>query len=498
MNIHFTGLFPLWQCHFVAECNFMEEHIQKGDKISLTECNSALSACDANPTVHLPVCLTCISIRESAKKLLSEEVETFPLVDENIKKTIVSNIKIPHFKNREELDSFTWRGIKVGKEVVSSVVTATGQQNFSVSKNCKLLKKNINDYIGVYFTALDIIENKKISLVYIFNGRFTASRAWLRACEYTNTKYVTHDRIGMPDRMLKIENGSPHDLGMYGKLISTFWKKNRNDNNVVNHAHDFFKERPSGSLTGWYSFVKNQNAGQLPANWDPEKRNIVIFSSTESEFFGLPELFVGALFSNQATAYKTVCEITNDTKDIHYFLRIHPNSIYENEKWWTTENLNGLKNLTIIQPESPISSYSLLMAAEKCIVFMSTMGIEATYWGKPSIAISNTMYQGLSAVYEPADITHLKNLILDPGLDPKPSINALGYGAYMRCGNAPLPYSQAIDHCTLTFKGIRPNASEKVLNHLWKWNFLKNNLSIPMWIKKIWAGIEYFRLSREL
>jgi len=190
--------------------------------------------------------------------------------------------------------------------------------------------------------------------------------------------------------------------------------------------------------------------------------------------------------------------MVKDKKEMHFYLRIHPNSIHENDKWWKSHDLKKLKNLTIIEPDSPISSYSLLMACEKTIVFMSTMGIEATYWGKPSIAVSNTMYKGINAVYEPTDLTQLKGYILDPSMPPKPKERALAYGAYMRCGSARLPYSELIDHCTLTFKGVRPNASEAILNHLWKWEYINKKLQLPQWLENLWTKSEFVKLVNKL
>ena len=497
MNVHFTGLFPLWQCHFVAECNFIEEHLQKGDIVTLSKCDSQLSACDANPKVNLPKCLTCMSIRENAQRLLTKEIKSFQLIS---KETLldIESIKIPNFQTRENLQSYCWNGINAGKEVISSIVTATGDLRFCPIKNHGLIKKLIRDYLKVYLTALNEIRQRNISLVYIFNGRFAASRAWVRACEAANINYITHDRLGLPDRMLKVTNGSPHDLSMYGDLINNYWEENKSIPEVNSQADDFFKERPLGSLTGWYSFVKKQDIKVLPAGWDEKKRNIAIFSSTESEFFGLSELFAGALFTEQIEAYNKISEMVKDKKEMHFYLRIHPNSIHENDKWWESHDLKKLKNLTIIEPDSPISSYSLLMACEKTIVFMSTMGIEATYWGKPSIAVSNTMYKGINAVYEPTDLTQLKGYILDPSMPPKPKERALAYGAYMRCGSTRLPYSELIDHCTLTFKGVRPNASEAILNHLWKWEYINKKLQLPQWLENLWTKSEFVKLVKKL
>jgi len=68
----------------------------------------------------------------------------------------------------------------------------------------------------------------------------------------------------------------------------------------------------------------------------------------------------------------------------------------------------------------------------------------------------------------------------------------------MRCGSARLPYSELIDHCTLTFKGVRPNASEAILNHLWKWEYINKKLQLPQWVENLWTRSEFVKLVNKL
>ena len=494
MKVLFTGLFPIWQCHFIGECNFMEEHQRAGDSVDVLICDSNLKSCDANPGMALPNCLACIETRNSGLDLIDTPPRKLPLISVKGKKAI-EGMNIPVFTNNEDLISYAPFGVSTGSDVISSIITALGNPNFYAKNHPELIKRTIEDYMAAYFTALDYINREGYSLVYIFNGRFSTAKAWIRACEKMKIEYCTLERLGMPDRVLKIKGGTVHETKAYASWVKTFWDINHNNADIIKEAVDFFEERPKGVLTGWHSFITDQDQSALPVGWDPEKRNIAIFSSTETEFSGLPESFLGATYSDQKKCYCSIVKAIKEMdENIHFYLRIHPNSKNENEYWWESDELRELTNLTIILPESDVSSYLLMNSCEKTLAFMSTVGIEATYWGNPSILLSNATYKGIGAVYEPTTETDTISLILDESLPPKPRDATLAYGAFIRRGFPKLPHSEALDHCTLTFKGVRPNASQLAIKALWRWENVIKPSRIPNFLKQAWQVIEWHRI----
>lgn len=476
----------------------MEEHLAAGDEITILNCDSSLQACDANPSMALPHCLACMATRQSAVEMLSSQICSLPLV----KSSVLAEMKTfmcPEFRTLDELQAYTWNGLRIGRDVISSLVTATGSPCFDPSKRAGLVRKTMRDFVAVHLSALGYLEEQQFALVYVFNGRFVPAKAWIRACEKTKTDYTTLERLGMPDRVLRIKNGSPHDTLRYGPLINEFWLENRTDPQVLKEAKDFFEERPEGRLTGWHSFVSDQKAGRLPGSWDPEKRNMAIFSSTESEFAGLPEYFKDSPFKDQKKAYADLAAAVKTLDEsVHFYLRVHPNSRHEKSRWWEDPALHGPTNLTVIEPGSPVSSYELLGQCEKTIVFMTTMGIEATYWGKPCIILSNAMYRGTGAAYEPKSLHEAADLVIARNQSQKSRESALAYGAFFRCGFPKLPFSEALDHCKLTFKGRRPNAPSEILTSLWNWEHHVSPAPVPSWAKKLWQSWEWFRLRRRL
>jgi hypothetical protein len=110
---------------------------------------------------------------------------------------------------------------------------------------------------------------------------------------------------------------------------------------------------------------------------------------------------------------------------------MHPNLIGVSNK--DVEQLHAIKtnNFRLIEPDSSISTYALLDAADKIISFGSSVGIEATFWNKPSIMAGHSFYEHLGVVYCPQDHEEVMALIGE-NLEPCPKEGALKYGFHIR------------------------------------------------------------------
>ena len=204
-------------------------------------------------------------------------------------------------------------------------------------------------------------------------------------------------------------------------------------------------------------------------------------------------IYEAVLFQNQYIALSTIFERYKDNKEIHFYLRIHPNLAKVPFKSHTMlYNLN-YDNVTIIPPTSPISSYTLMDNAEKVLVFDSTMGLESSYWGKPVIAMCICFYSGYNIAYEPRNTEEFFALIEEKGLVPKnaPKENyyKLAYRLmgqvgdklkFYKCSvlplNIPFRKSTPLKRYT-TFKTLRSSYLYTLLTHFIKFMSRKGILS---------------------
>ena len=107
--------------------------------------------------------------------------------------------------------------------------------------------------------------------------------------------------------------------------------------------------------------------------------------------------------------------------------------------------------------KSPVSTYMLLKKAEKVVSFGSTVGIEAVYWGVPSILLGASLCRNMGCCYIPRSHREAMDMIQRP-LKPLPREGALKFGFF--CGNEFLRGERlkCFSYALLTFKEYRtPN-----------------------------------------
>jgi hypothetical protein len=464
MDVLFTGLYPFWQYHFVAELNLLQEHLCRGDSVTVMTCNGELRDCEPNPN-HRPIdCLLCMGIRRHGLSLVDGKPRVLPLI-ENKYLRATPPAALEQLPDHKALKQYQVDGFDLGMAVFSSLVDRTKDCSPDLSLHRRSVRSLAQDGWRVWLSANDLLARTNFSKVYIFNGRYAAARAWIRACERNQVPFVSHEKSGKLDRIHLYENQFPHEPTQYAARIRSFWEEQGGDPQVVQEGVEFYEERPRGKLTGWTSFVTSQQEALLPASWNPNRRNIAIYSSSDSELAGLVDLYSGGLYPDQQTAYREIVRSVADRgNDIFFYLRIHPNSATEKERWWDAEFFRTQPNLEVIPPESNVSTYALLQSVEKCIAFMSSAGVEATYWGKPSLVLGKSPYMGIDAAEEPRSHEEAIRWI-EGRQEPKPKTNAVKYGSYMRCAGKRLVYSEVQNYYTLTFKGTTLEPGKAV--HKW-------------------------------
>ena len=58
------------------------------------------------------------------------------------------------------------------------------------------------------------------------------------------------------------------------------------------------------------------------------------------------------------------------------------------------------------------------------------MGVEATFWGKPSILLGRSLYENLNACYTPKNVDELISLI-EKDIPAKDRLGAIKYAYYL-------------------------------------------------------------------
>jgi hypothetical protein len=394
----------------------MDEALKNdGAKVYFITCDGFNLCCKLNPVGNSYMCKLCKWYTRRALKNTCSNIEILSLGDYRNGK----EIKQWDFESLTDIKRIKYKNVDIGYSVISSYVNLT-----------RNLAPKINDSSKTYFVqclnqaanltdAFEKIINKiGPTKVCVFNGRTddrpffrTAINYGIETCVYE----VIEDLSNKSYKVVIFVNHLPHDILYNQILVENSWlNSNKKYEEKVDIAHDFFRKKRVGIPTFDRAYTTNQVLGKLPESWNSKKNNIIIFNSSEDEFFSISDEFDKlALFSSQFDGIEKIVRHFHENDLYHFYLRIHPNLSKIRYKYHTSLRELGKKydNLTVIGADDGISTYSLLDNADKVVSFGSTVGLEATYWGKPVILLSGSLYYYYDISYTPKSEDDLYRLI---------------------------------------------------------------------------------------
>jgi hypothetical protein len=457
--------------HFETELEIAQIHLDKNDEVIFMTCGGELPGCDLNIQADLKKCEVCRIKRRNGIKLLTKDVANEPICDK-IKYPYISTLpKV--LKTQNNIKHWQLDGRDLGWGVLSSLVSATQDPEPDLDRNRGLIRRFAASSEKVYYSVKKFICENNIDLVYIFNGRLHATRAVIAACEEQKTEYKVHERGANINLYEIFPNCLPHSIKYNSSEIINIWRNETNYELKKEIGSSWFTERRNKSSKDWYSYTSNQQENELPNDWNNKNYNITVFSSSEDEYVSVGGEWENHIYRSQLEGIKRLAddlELVN--KKYHITVRMHPNqSRLKNHQ---TELLRRFKHarVKIIAPESPVDTYALVERSDVVVTFGSTVGIEAVYWGTPSVLLGRSFYQDLGAVHSAKSHEDGLKAILNPTLGNKEMTLAYGYWANTR--GIPFKYFEAEGFFEGKFKGTQINGrlSFSALQKL-KWSIKK-------------------------
>jgi hypothetical protein len=442
-----------WKPHYETDLEIIQRHLDDGDEVVHLHCEAELAACDDNPHHEMARCRNCIGIRKAGMSLLFPTVPSISFLNlsQSNERELASVQKT--FATIAELKSFYIEEFDIGMAVLSSIISLTRDPEPDISVLNDMVSRYIVATLSIYRSMQNYLDVNPVDRVYVFNGRFAPVRAVLRACRSRGITCYVHERGHDIHHYDLVKNTTSLDLGYMQGRIREQWKLAAGNSRRSVIAEEFYLERAKGRVQSWFSFVDRQMKDLLPASWNPAKRNIVIFNSAEDEFAATDAQWDNPLYANQLEGLqRTVQSLESNHDGIHCYLRIHPNLRGVKNKHSTTLYDFRRDFFEIIPPDDPVSTYALIKHADKVLTFGSTVGIEAVFWGTPSILAGRSYYQALGGTYNPTSHEELITL-LKADLPPKDRTAALVYGYYLGTFGIPFKYFQASGVQSGKFKG---------------------------------------------
>lgn len=436
MNVAIALPYALWTPHVETDLEIAADHLEAGDRVTVVACDGSLDACDPNPTHERLECMKCRWTARAGLARLRGDVHVVALASLLDAVDRASLAELPRsFVDADALKAVTANGLDAGWAALSSVVWVHRDVDADLSSGeaARFLRASVLAYRATRnLIEREASRGRALDRIYTFNGRMAPQRGVLRAAQGAGVPCHVHERGRDIHHYALFQDCMPHEIAPTIERVHAAWESSELDDTARREvAETWYRDRVTGSMGSWVSFVESQAAGELPADWSPDRRNVVYFASTEYEYAAIGKEWQGRLFDGPTEAALEIAAELATWDGVDLTIRTHPNPTSAGSSSVQRMLALDLPNVRVVEPASSVSSYALVNAADVVVASSSTVGVEASFWGKPSIQVGRGIYSGLGAVYEPASLGELYGLLRDGSLAPKDPEPALRYGFYM-------------------------------------------------------------------
>lgn len=465
--------------HPETDLELVQEHLLRGDTVRVLVCNASFASCDLSLERRLTLCVGCVHRRREGLGLLDpgpgrlEQGSVLNLTPAD--RAELAGIRT-HFGSLEELAAFTFRGFDAGLAVLSSLASSLRNPRPQVDEHARTIRDLLLSACAVYLSTRNWIAQDAPDLAYVYNGRYSAHRAFFRACQAAGITCATHERGATLDKYALFPDVLPHDLAFLERRFRSSWRAAPAEDARRVGAR-FFEDRAKGIIYNFRSFTAGQHDG-LPEPWVESSRKVAVFLSSEDEFVAIGPEWANPLYADQWAGLFAILRDLRDEPNLHVYVRCHPYSEFVQDDNFARlrEVAAASARVTVIEPASPVSTYRLLLAADRIITFGSTVGIEATYWRKPSILAGMSEYRALGGTYNPSTHAELMDLLRADSLAPKDLEAALMYGYDMSVNGIPFKHFEPTGAGTGRFRGSELLGHERymrLVDRVGHWRLLR-------------------------
>ena len=439
MKIAFLSPYATVAPHFETELELAQQHLDDGDEVITFSCSGQLANCDFNTDRSQTCCDECFGRRKMGWELVTPQPSPRHM-QKLVQLTPSPNQLKLNFENVATLIDYQIDDFEIGYASLSSLVSIVRDPEPDLIKNRALLNQFLTSAWQSYQNTMQFLEANQVDRVYTFNGRFAAMRGVLRACQRMGVDCFLHERGCNKAHYEVFENHLPHDIDAIHLAIERLWNAadplTRED-----IGRQWFIDRVNRVETAWKSFTTAQEFGRLPENFDPSRKNIAIFCSSDDEFVAIGDKWQNGLYPNQVTAIAQIARsMLEHQPETNLYLRVHPNlTDVDNQRKRDMLNLN-FPNLTIIPPDAKCDTYQLLKSCDATVSFGSSVGIEAVYWDRPSVLLGPCLYQNLPGPVRSTSHQHTVELLSSNLTAFDDKSGALRYGHWFQTRGFPHKY----------------------------------------------------------
>ena len=334
----------------------------------------------------------------------------------------------------EEIKKLTYKNIAIGESIMSSFVSKRRDHISPIkSSDTIVLNNQIADAVYLANSFELIFKNFSPQQFSFYNGRNYCTRSSFEVARQMKITTLSTENSGHRQGSYTIfKNCLPHDIDENTRKAISLWESRNGSKEREKTGQQYFELKEKGSALIGKSYVEKHEP-DLPNGFvDQTNTNIGLFTSSDDELFAVGRDW-GGVIKSQQDGIKLILDMLKEKLNYKVYVRMHPNLITASRAVIQPfiDICEKYDNVVLIRPESSISSYALLRKVDKVITFGSTIGAEACFHRKPSLALRAPLYAQLNlcdAGYL-MNISELHDWIFNEQL-PKPIDGAIIYGHY--------------------------------------------------------------------
>ncbi len=429
-----------WKPHIEAAMEIAIHRSKAGNVVEYYNLRNGLPVCEDSHPIHRLVNLPKIRVH-AAHQLMAQRQGIEHHIGNFSKAESLAAIQsaqklTEHVRTNEDLKKLEYKGFHdIGWGALSSAISVKRDSTINYSRERKLLTSYLASSILVYDRSEALIHKSRPDQVLLFNGRFATTRPVMRAAESCGVPWLIHER-GRDKDHYWLGDCQPHNYEARQVHIRRSWKTDQ-----VQLAQAFYQDRRNRIEREWHSFTKSQKFGKLPPALEEEGEWVTFFTSSDDELIAIGDESRNSHFPTQWDAIKAVHEVVAQLPGLGFCIRIHPHIAQKSSNDRSTWENFELPGAVIVGPAEDIDTYALMDRSSVVACYGSTVGVEATFWRKPSMLLGNSFYDRLNVTTVVRNREDIREFCLHPKVH---SIEgALMYGAYFRTLGTKFEYYKA-------------------------------------------------------
>ena len=334
---------------------------------------------------------------------------------------------LPKKVTRADVRSMTYRGSDMGRSILQVHPDANTPIRDDHVWPRAYVDAAMRSYAWAFDQAHQLIRDRDLTCVAVFNGRFTHDRAVAAAAQQLGVNVLYYDTGGY-ETDFDLTTASTHDwVDLQRRMHKMFESWDSPEREQIGSR--WFLNRQTHADANNALFTGIQVVGHLEEL--PEGDPLIVYFSSSGDEIAELELDWSEYLHSQEQALSVLADACRRMPGAKLVVRTHPHMRLkpaEDLVDWVAA-VERAKPDTHFGPESIVDSYSLMRSADIVFTYGSTSGVEAAFMGRPVVVMGPSAYDALGCAHRIRHASEIPALLQTPP-DVFPD-KALPYGLMM-------------------------------------------------------------------